>query len=136
MPNYWYNEGSTAYSTGRGLPKASLPYGSPLIGKHHPRVALFELDNYSARQMIGYAQEMIRRSTLILVVVESWSDEANTGNLIRLFNQLSREKPANLQMLLLGRHPLVEKMERPLGDQFRPNANMQQLASMTADLFA
>lgn len=106
------------------------------VSTEFQEVEFFELDNFSGSEMISYAWEMIQRTTLILLVVESRSGQAYPGKLIRLFNQIVKEKPAHLQIVLLGKHPVIEKIAKPLANQFRPILDRQQLEQIATDLLS
>ena len=116
-----------------------IPFQSEVqhwISNRFPDMDFFGLDNYSAPEMITYAQEMIRLSSLMLIVLEPRSERANPRKLIRLFNQIGRKKPEYVYVALLERHPLVEKMMKVREDQFRPGLGMPQLKDWAVDLFA
>jgi len=107
-----------------------------LIRTEFPEVDFFGLDSHSTPQMIGYAQSLIEQSAQALIIVDCQSDEAPLGKLIRLFNKLNREKPKHVSVISLGRHPMVEKMVKPLGDQFMQERSMQQIKSMASAFLA
>lgn len=106
------------------------------VSNRFPDMEFFGLDNYSAPEMITYAQEMIRRSSLMLIVIEPQSERVNPGKLIRFFNQVNRKKPGHVYVALLDRHPLVEKMMKVQEDQFWPGLDMPQLKDWAVGLFA
>lgn len=106
------------------------------IKQQWQNVACFSLDNFSEANMIEYALELIKRSTNILIVIESMNDEASPNQLLRLINHLVREKYTNMKLVLLGENAIVEIMGKALGEKFTFQPSKVQLMEIANLLFS
>lgn len=96
---------------------------------------VFSLDNHSSADMISYALEMFERATQLLVLTECKASSAGLGKLVSLFNQIMRNPPADFKWILLGKHDVVEKMAKPLQQNFISQPDADLLSSITKSLF-
>jgi len=106
------------------------------IINQYPEVSSFGLDNHSSAEMLDYAREMIERTSQLLVLLECYSPDAKSGRLVSLLNTLIRKKPEHMELVLLGAHPMVEKMGRTLGERFHVRPDEQALQKIKGRLFA
>jgi response regulator of citrate/malate metabolism len=115
-----------------------VPYQT--VARHiinqYPEVSSFGLDNHSSAEMLDYAREMIERISQLLVLLECYSPDAKPGRLVSLLNTLIRKNPEQIELILLGAHPLVEKMGRTLGERFHIRPDEQELQKITESLLA
>lgn len=103
------------------LTKSALtPYDPDLlrwVRATFPEVVIFDFDNHSAPALADYAIELIKRSdTTTIVFANSEAPEISLGSAMKLLQFMIRNKKQSIQLLLQGKHSIIEKMGKILGE--------------------
>lgn len=93
-----------------------------------PEIVVFDFDNYSTAALADYAIELIKRAdSAIVVIVNNGVPENPMGAAMSLFQFITREKKMATQLLLHGKHTIIEKMGQTLDLRFYQTPEKQVL---------
>jgi hypothetical protein len=89
-------------------------YEKPIVNalkQQFPELVNFDFDTQSDKTMVGYAVDLLEKSEKAIVIIEATDGSAN--GIIMFMEKIAIYKN-KCMVLLVGQHPLVQKMLTPL----------------------
>lgn len=78
-------------------------------------VTTFDFDNHSEAILAGYAIDLINQSEKVLLyILNQQGPEAALGGLMKVMQNITRKQGKQINVVLQGAHPMIERMSRAL----------------------
>jgi hypothetical protein len=119
--------------------KMQVPYqmaAEKLLRSKYPGLYCFNLDNHSATEMLDHALQLLMQEEEVLVVMEAGREGTDVSRLLKLINYMVRKKADNHCLVLVGAHPVLQKMGKALGGYFYRAEKVEDVLQPAARLFS